>query len=117
MSEEQGLSPSKAASRPKEASSGLALYWPSTATPQQKSLAFRPEEQGYQPARAPAVTPPMGRVPLPLRIACRHGGAVLSPCGAPSRKEGSTMQHFLRDVLATCAGTVLAAYLIRILGL
>ena len=50
-------------------------------------------------------------------IACRQGGALLSPYGAAFRKEGSVVKHFLRDVLATAAGTVLAAILIRSLGL
>lgn len=50
-------------------------------------------------------------------VAVRQEAGVVSGYGAPSRKEGSAMQHFLRDVLATAAGTVLAAYLIHVMGL
>ena len=50
-------------------------------------------------------------------VAVQRKAGVLSGHGAPSRKEGSAMQHFLRDVLATAAGTVLAAYLIHVMGL
>ncbi len=50
-------------------------------------------------------------------VAVQRKAEVLSGRGAPSRKEGSAMQHFLRDVLATAAGTVLAAYLIHVMGL